>query len=127
VTAQLEFDLSTALADGLAGQALALGAPSIDAWRAEARRVIARLAAARQPFTADDVLADVGLPHPAGMNVNNAVGALFTAARCRKLIVPDGRVPSQRASNNGRYVTRWIGTSLPLQPGFDHATWRVAA
>lgn len=54
-------------------------------------------------ITADDLIAEVGLPTGSG----NQVGARFTAWHRAGMIRPVGYVQSTRPSSNGRAVRRW--------------------
>lgn len=102
------------LAEGVrrrdAGMAQATDAA--EPWSETATRCIERLAAKRSPFTADDVIAEVGLPHDSEVNANNAVGGLFAGASRRKIIRRTGRtVPSGRTVGHARHLTEWTGES----------------
>jgi len=92
-----------------AGARRALDASS-DEWKRNARWVLGRLANSMMPFTADDLIAEAGLPNEQGINRNNAVGSIFLNASKAGLIRPTGRrTPSKRAGNHGRYQTEWVG------------------
>ena len=66
------------------------------------------LAEGGEPFTADDVIAKVGLPD-AGTNRNNAVGAVFSAAARQGLIVRVGYRNTRRVVGHARVVSIWAG------------------
>lgn len=103
-----QLDLLSGLEDRERGMARALAA--VPEWKDTAYSALSDLAAAGVPFTADDLLTHVGLPHDVGPNANNAVGAVFNKAARRKLIRATGRrVPSRRRSNHGRYLIEWVG------------------
>lgn len=58
-------------------------------------------------FSADDLIAGVGLPNPSQSNRNNAVGAVFTAARKAKVITRVGWTQSTRPEGHGRVIALW--------------------
>lgn len=58
-------------------------------------------------FSADDLVAAVGLPNASASNRNNAVGAAFTAARRLGLIARSGWTSSTRPESHGRVVAVW--------------------
>jgi len=92
-----------------AGARAALDAAA-DEWKVNARWVLGRLANGMIPFTADDVVAEAGLPNEQAVNANNAVGSIFLHASKAGLIRATGRrVPSKRQGNHGRYQTEWVG------------------
>jgi hypothetical protein len=80
-------------------------------WKEHAERAIYNLAATGLPFTADDVVAEVGLPdRSVGMNRNNAVGAVFSACAKRGWIRSTGHyMKSRRASNHSAVLAIWTG------------------
>ena len=79
-------------------------------WKVRAEYVIQQLAAAGNPFTADDVIERVGLPtRYQGMNANNAVGAVMSAAARRKQIVRVGFTTANRSSSHARVLGVWQG------------------
>jgi hypothetical protein len=78
-------------------------------WKHRALDAIHDLAATGQPFTADEVVAAVGLPD-FGSNRNNAVGAVFSAATKRGWIVHTGVYrKSRRVISHARAVAVWVG------------------
>lgn len=85
-------------------------------WSVEAGNALAGLAADGREFTADDLIALVGLPKDSDPNANNAVGALFSGARARGLIevvmvdaITPKTVKSKRALGHARRVSVWRG------------------
>ncbi len=82
-------------------------------WRVEAQRALAVLAASGQKFTADDLVAQVGMPDnghkPNGRN--NAIGSVFGEATSEKLIVAVGVTRSTTPTRKGGMVRIWQGTS----------------
>lgn len=80
-------------------------------WRDHAMAVLEELAATGKTFTADDLVARVGLPDDeVGMNRNNAVGAIFSAAAKSGLIVPTGNyIKSRRRTNHSAVLAVWAG------------------
>jgi hypothetical protein len=108
------FDLP--LGEELARRGMAQAASSERAWvwGRDAEAAIRQLAASGVPFTADDLIRLVGLPSW-GVNRNNAVGALFTSAAKRGLIVRTGHYrKSRRALSHGRMIAVWVGVEGPL-------------
>jgi hypothetical protein len=93
-----------------AGMQLAFDFAPVD-WKRLARAAIEELARSGRPFTADDVIAIVGLPRPAeGSNRNNAVGAMISGAGRRRLIVKTGEyVTSRRPLSHARMIAVWVG------------------
>lgn len=97
--------------DQAAGITQAITAPSIQAWRIAARDAILSLANTGRPFTADDLIDIVGLPHDLEVNKNNSVGAvILNALRSGQIVNTGERKPSARRSNHGRHIPIWIGT-----------------
>lgn len=93
------------------GQSRALDADRAWPWKEHAERVIYNLATTGLPFTADDVVAEVGLPDgTVGMNRNNGVGAIFSACAKRGWITPTGHyMKSRRRSNHSAVLAIWTG------------------
>ena len=89
----------------------ALSSLAIVEWKARASTAIETLAQAGKPFTVDAVVEKAGLPNgEIGVNVNNAIGAMFLSAMKRGLIWTTGRrVATTRRSNHGRLVAEWVG------------------
>jgi hypothetical protein len=90
-----------------AGMAIALHSAQARPWRDRARAWLN----GRTPgetFTADDLVAAVGLPSgDLAVNGNGAVGAVIRAAAQAKTIRPLGYVESTRPSSHGRPVRLW--------------------
>jgi hypothetical protein len=78
-------------------------------WRRRAEVALYELAETGKPFTADDVVAVVGLPD-LGPGRNNAVGAMFSAAAKRGWIVRVGYRKATRVLSHGRVVAVWAGS-----------------
>ena len=76
-------------------------------WHRSALGLIAAMARGHR-FTADNVVAELGTPNDIATNRNNAIGALFTAARKAGLIEPDGYRPSTRPESHGRVIAVWV-------------------
>lgn len=90
------------------GQALA--AEAVDAaWWDRARARIRYLAHLGDPFTIDDVIADVGLPNNVESNANNAVGALISGMARKGFIRKIGYQQSTRPESHARAVAIWQG------------------
>lgn len=88
-----------------AGQQHALAAAQ--PWAARAMAWMRRRSAG-EPFTADDVVAAVGLPTgELRQNANGAVGAVIRTAYAAGVIVPLGYVPSTRPESHGRPIRLW--------------------
>lgn len=103
------FDLDAGADAKAAGQELAAGSDRAFAWRTRALDAVRDLASTGLPFTADDVIAAVGLPD-VGPNRNNAVGATFTAAARRGWIVKTGHYrQSRRVLAHARMIAVWVG------------------
>jgi hypothetical protein len=80
-------------------------APDVDAWRFFADRAIEKLAAAGEPFDAEDVRELAGDP-PHG----NAMGARFLRAAKRGLITRAGFRQARRPSSHAHVNPTWRGT-----------------
>lgn len=59
------------------------------------------------PFSADDLIAAIGLPNASASNRNNAVGAAFTSARRLGYIRRTGWTTSTRPESHGRVIAVW--------------------
>lgn len=100
--------------DGLdlkaAGQAAVI-ASADETWTKQWWATLGALAATGQPFTSEDIIAKIGLPTgDVGMNRNNAVGAMMTAASTRKIIRKTGTyVVAKRPSSHGAVLAQWVG------------------
>jgi hypothetical protein len=105
------FDAALAATGKNEGQARALNAERAWPWKEHAERAIYNLATTGLPFTADDVVAEVGLPDGrVGMNRNNGVGAIFSACAKRGWIKPTGHyMKSRRRSNHSAVLAIWTG------------------
>lgn len=103
------FDLPAGEARKEAGQRQAEYADPAWSWRSDALDAIWELAASGRTFTADDVVAVVGLPD-FGPNRNNAVGAVFSSAAKRGWIVSTGVYrKSRRPEAHARVIAVWAG------------------
>lgn len=94
------------------GQDQALGSERAWPWKDHAMGALYDLASTGKTFTADDLVARVGLPdaNAVGMNKNNAVGAIFSAAAKAGWIVPTGNYrKSVRRSNHSAVLAIWTG------------------
>lgn len=81
-------------------------------WSPAATRALRDLAATGEGFTADDVVARVGLPRGTAQNANNALGGLFAGASRAGLIVRTGdMVESRRREGHARRITVWRGAT----------------
>ena len=79
-------------------------------WATKALEAIKKRAESEQPFTADDIRADVGKPA-----VSGAMGAAIAAAQAQGLIRRTGDQASAVASRRrGRHGV-WIGAGAPVQ------------
>lgn len=106
--AQLEAELAhlrTAGARRRDAGAAAVDAAVDDEWRTRARARLDQLAATGEPFTADDVVREVGIPARP-----NAVGALFLGASRARLIERTGALDlGTRAAQHARRLPVWTG------------------
>lgn len=77
---------------------------------------IRKLASTGEPFTADDLVALVGIPdasHSANSR-NSSLGAVFSWASKSGLIRPTGRVvQSSQPHRKGGMIREWIGNEAP--------------
>lgn len=103
----VEFDAQRGRQLATAGQELAWE-HSPEEWRTAAKWSLWQLAQTGREFTADDVIAAVGLPRPAGLS-NNAVGALFSQAARKKIIRRVGDTTTKRKLGHARRVSLWVG------------------
>jgi len=122
-TPRFRKELKEAEFDRDKGAKLALMSPAVFEWKTRASEVIDRLALTGRPFTVDAVVEEAGLPKgEIGVNVNNAIGAMFLSAMKRGMIWTTGRrVPTQRRSNHGRLVAEWVGHGVKVDD-----PWKVA-
>ena len=73
-------------------------------------RAVRRLAETHQPFTSEDVIKQVGTPHPKAANQNNGIGAWMHASAKKGLIRKTGRMlPAKRGASHGRELREWMG------------------
>jgi hypothetical protein len=100
------------------GMALALTRHGIEDWKDAAREAVIEMPIGHT-FTADDLIAVVGLPSgDAGQNENNAVGAIINGMAKQKLIAKTAsRVNATRKGSHARELTVWRRT----QPGTGRA------
>lgn len=82
---------------------------SPDEWRLAAKWALWELARTGEPFTADDVIAKVGLPKPSWPGMNNAVGALFSLAARKHVIHRVGDTSTLRVIGHARRLSLWRG------------------
>lgn len=75
------------------------------AWTRSAWNLLCAYAASGEPFSADDLVRNVGLPPD-----RNAVGALFHHANQQGVIVKAGWATGQRPEQRGRAIRLWRGT-----------------
>jgi hypothetical protein len=59
-------------------------------------------------FTAEDMTASIGYPHPSAPGANNAVGAFISGLRKQKLVHPVGYTKATRKSSHGTVITKWV-------------------
>jgi hypothetical protein len=88
---------------------LASSSGRVQGWKASAWEVLQELAGSGATFTADDLVARVGLPGSGRPNDSNAVGALFSAAARDGLIVRTGYRKAGRAASHARVLATWTG------------------
>lgn len=91
------------------GMAQARQARDVQEWKARFIAAATELASRGYHFTSEDVVARVGLPRDdAGMNANNAVGAVMNGLAKRGVIrKTTERRKSYRASSHGRELAVW--------------------
>lgn len=77
-------------------------------WTARALDRLDGLVAMHLPFTADDVVAAVGLPSEGS---SNAVGGLVQAYAKRKAIKRIGYTKSTRRESHARVIAIWVGVA----------------
>lgn len=94
---------------GMAGADKALAA-ALKEWKIAAQACLERLARAGVEFTADDLVAHVGLPRLPLPGMNNAVGGAIARFARSKRIHRVGYRPSIRPQNHGRVVAIWRGS-----------------
>lgn len=103
---QLGFDLDEGKRLREDGQATALANLEEEAWPQQAAKAILRQSG---QFTADDIVAIIGLPRGIpGQNANNAVGAVFSALCKKRMIRPCGYTKATRVTSHARTVRVWI-------------------
>lgn len=90
------------------GQAIALAALD-EEWEERALSRMRYLAHLEDPFTAEDLIESVGLPHESSPNRNNAVGALFTRLARKGIIKRVGYTSATRPESHGRVIALWQG------------------
>lgn len=105
------FEMRAGERDKVAGMRASLDSERSWPWREHALAVLEELAATGKTFTADDLVARVGLPDDTiAMNRNNAVGAIFSAAAKSGMILPTGNyIKSRRRSNHSAVLAVWAG------------------
>lgn len=85
-------------------------------WAETAYEALRKLALTGRPFTADDLIAEVGLPTGAVSDKkNNAVGALFTKVAKTGLITRIGYTTSSRKSGHATTIGVWRGFYAPKE------------
>lgn len=95
--------------DRLRDQGMALAEAAVPTWTDDARDAIDYLADRGRPFTADDLVALVGLPRPSEPNRNNAVGAVLGGAARRGRIRRVADATAGRPLSHSRRLTVWEG------------------
>ena len=92
------------------GMAQARQARDVQQWKAQFIAAATELAGRGWTFTSEDVVERVGLPRDdAGMNANNAVGAVMNGLAKRGVIRKTAeRRKSHRASSHGRELAVWV-------------------
>lgn len=80
-------------------------------WDTDARAALERLAATRRPFSADDLIAEVGYPDGGHRpnSRNNQLGKLFQEASRQKLIATVGYAQSAQPHRKGGLIRVWQG------------------
>ena len=93
------------------GQAFAVAGAyaSHEEWVSAFNKRLDELAASGMLFTSEDVTATVGFYREPGMNRNNAVGALMTAAARHGTIERVGWVASRLPRQHGAAIAQWRG------------------
>lgn len=81
------------------------------AWWDRARARVQYLAHLGDPFTVEDVIAEVGLPNNVTSNANNAVGALISRMAKKGLIKRIGYTQAARPESHARAIAVWQGRS----------------
>lgn len=95
------------LSDALRDQGLAIvDSAESDDWKARADAAMERLARSGQPFSSEDLRAEVGDPEHA-----NAMGAVFHRAARRRLIRRYGFVTYQRPESHAHVGIAWVGVA----------------
>jgi hypothetical protein len=77
------------------------------AWSAEAWEWIVAKAEAGEMFTADDLVASVGVPE----NHPNAIGGIVRRASTKGIIQSVGVTQATRKESHGRLVRQWLGAA----------------
>lgn len=78
-------------------------------WSACARQAIEWLASTREPFAADDMFVECGLPEPRS---SAQVGAAFRVAAAAGIIEAVGARQSTTPSRHGSLVRVWVGVEV---------------
>jgi len=103
---QLMFDPDEGDRQGQEGMSKAMRALRVQAWKLKAADWLTTVSRFRD-FTADDLVAAIGLPD-IGPNRNNVVGALFSAWSRRGLVLWTGRyAKSERVVRHGNNNRVW--------------------
>lgn len=100
---QIRFDVDAGEALAIRGMDAALEAAPRH-WRRAAHRWLEQQTGR---FTADDLVAAIGLPNAIGINRNNVLGALFNAWAAAGLIVSTGTAKAQRPTSHRRSIRVW--------------------
>lgn len=82
-------------------------------WATHADKAVLALAKTREPFTTDDIRAQV--PSTLKPRHPNAWGGLLNAWAHRGLIRPIGYVASRHQPRRGGVQRQWVGTGQPLE------------
>ena len=95
----------------LRDQGMARALEAAAEWRELARDALEYLADVGRPFTSEDLVALVGLPHPHATeaNRNNAVGGLIAGAARRGRIRRVGHVNARRTPSHAASLAVWEG------------------